>query len=152
MRLNKMEVILTKDVEKLGKAGEVLKVKPGFARNYLIPKGIAVVSSEKNLKLVEYQKKLRLERQEREKKEAQGLVERISQLSCTILASAGEDEKLFGAVTSADIADALFAEGIKIDKRRIVLEEPIKKLGIYSVAVRPHPEVTANLRVWVVKK
>lgn len=147
-----MEVILTVDVEKLGKRGEVIKVKDGFARNYLIPKGLAVISSEKNRKLVEYQNKMRVQRKSREKKEAEEMAEKINKISCTILAQAGEDETLFGTVTSADIADTLIAEDIKIDKRKIILEEPIKKLGIYSVIVKLHPEVSANLRVWVVKK
>lgn len=147
-----VKLILLQDVEKLGKAGEVISVKDGYARNYLFPKGIALLATEQNLKAVEVEKKRKAEAQQKEKLEAQQLAERISRISCTIAVEVGRDDKLFGSVTSIDIQKALEAEGILVDKKKIDLKEHINQIGIYSVPIRLHPEVTANLKLWVVKK
>lgn len=147
-----VKLILLQDVEKLGKSGEVISVKDGYARNYLFPKGIALLATEQNLKAVEVEKRRKAEAQQKEKLEAQQLAERISRISCTIAAEVGRDDKLFGSVTSIDIQKALEAEGILIDKKKIDLKEHINQIGIYSVSIRLHPEVTANLKLWVVKK
>lgn len=146
-----MKVILTKDIEGLGKVGEVVKVKDGHGRNFLIPKGLAKVATSSNLKVVEEEKKKLLRLEEKEKENGRELAEQISKVSCTISVQAGQDDKLFGTVTTEAIAKVCESEGIKIDKRDICLDEPIKKLGVYQVAVKVHPEVTATLKVWVVK-
>jgi len=146
-----MKVILTKDIEGLGKVGEVVKVKDGHGRNFLIPKGLAKVAISSNLKVIEEEKKKLLRLKEKEKEKARELAEKISKVSCTISAQAGQDDKLFGTVTTEAIAKVCEGEGIKIDKRDIRLDEPIKKLGVYQAAVKVHPGVTATLKVWVVK-
>lgn len=146
------KLILLQDVEKLGKAGEVITVKDGFARNYLLPKRLALSATAQNLKAVEVEKKRRVEAQEKEKGEAQRLAELISHTSCTIAVEAGRDEKLFGSVTSIDIQKALETEGILVDKKKVELKEHITQIGIYQVPIKLHPEVTANLKLWVVKK
>lgn len=146
-----MEVILKEDIEKLGKAGEVIKVKPGFARNYLLPRKLALESTQSNLKLIEVQKKIIQKRVSDELKDAEALKAKLSSLSCSISVKVGDDDKAFGSVTSADIARVLDGEGVKIDKRKIELDEPIKALGVYTVSVKLHKDVTAPLKVWVVK-
>lgn len=148
----KMEVILKVDIDRLGKSGQTVKVKDGFARNYLLPKGFALEATEDNLKVIQQENKARLERVEKERSQAEELKERISFISCTIPMPAGPDDKLFGAVTSQDIQEALQKEGIAIDKKKIQLDEPINKIGIYSVGVKLHPEITAYLKVWVIKE
>jgi large subunit ribosomal protein L9 len=147
-----MEVILKQDVEKVGKLGEVVKVKDGFAHNFLIPKGLAVLLSASNLKQLEQQKQSKAFAQEKLKNEALRLKERLTGLSLTIAALVQEDEKLYGSIASHDIAQALKEEGLEIDKNIISLSEPIKALGIYEVEVNLHPEVPAKVKVWVVKK
>lgn len=147
-----MEVILKEDVDKLGKAGSVVKVKPGYARNYLIPKGLAVVSTPHNVEVLEAEKGRKARQTEKEKAGAQETADKLSSFSCTIAAKAGVDDKLFGTVTSEDIAQAIKASGIDVDKKSIVLEEPIKTLGVYNVNVNLYPEITATIKVWVVKE
>ncbi len=147
-----MKVILRQDMEKLGKAGDVVNVKNGYARNYLLPKEIAYEATPGNLRRFEEEKKRMMMQSEREKRNAEQLAKELEKASCTISMAVGEEDKLFGSVTSQDIADALKEKGIEIDKRKIHLEEPIKALGIYTVPVRLHPEVTAHVKVWVVKK
>lgn len=140
------------DVERLGKTGDVILVKEGYARNYLIPKNIAKVATPGNMKVLEVLKKKEAAEELKIIEAARALANRISSLSLTINAAAGEEEKLFGSVTNDMISDALKEEGIEIDKKDIILDEPIKKLGVYQVTVKVHPEVKATLRVWVVKK
>ena len=147
-----MEVILLSDVEKLGNAGDVVAVKEGYARNYLVPQKKAILCTKGNRKMIEEQKRLVALRKGKEKERFMQLAEKISSISCTISAQAGEEDKLYGAVTNADIQKALTTEGIELDKRKIQLEEPIKKLGIYTVEIELHPEVKASLKVWVVKE
>lgn len=147
-----MKVILIEDVKSVGAMGDIVDVKDGYARNFLFPKNLARLAIDSNLKIIEDIKKKKMLSAIREKKEAEELKARISTFSCTIPVEAGEDDKLFGSVTSQDISLAFELEGLSIEKRKIILEEPIKKLGIYNVPVKLHPEVTAEVKVWVVKK
>ncbi len=146
-----MKVILTENIDKLGKMGDTISVKDGYARNYIFPKRKAREATPENMKVLEKLKKKSAEKENRKLGEIQKLADRISGLSITISAQAGEEEKLYGSVTNDMIADAVKAEGIDIDKKDIILEEPIKKLGVYQVTVKLHPEIKASLRVWVVK-
>jgi large subunit ribosomal protein L9 len=147
-----MKVILKSDIERLGKTGEVVNVAAGYARNYLFPQGKALQASARNMEVIEVEKKSIARAQERKKVESAALAEKLEQLSLTISKQAGENDKLFGTVTAMEIAGALEKEGHEIDKRKIMLEEPIKTLGIYSVPIRLHAEVTAQVKVWVVKE
>lgn len=147
-----MDVILKKTIEKLGKAGEVVSVKAGYARNFLFPQGLALRASAVNRKVIEQEAKRLSQRQEQQKKEAQDLAQKISAASCTITVQAGQDGKLYGSVTTQDIAEAYKAEGMNIDKRKIELPEAIKEVGVFKINVKLHPEVTAETKVWVVKE
>ncbi|MBU1862961.1 MAG: 50S ribosomal protein L9 [Candidatus Omnitrophica bacterium] len=147
-----MEIILLADVEKVGKTGDVVKVKDGYLRNYLMPRKLAVLCTKNNRKIVEDQIRLADRRREKEKQSFVQLAEKIEKMSCTISVQAGEEDKLYGTVTNVDIQKALALEGVEIDKRKISFEEPIKKLGIYTVTVELHPDVKTSLKVWVVKE
>lgn len=147
-----MKILLRQDHEKLGEAGEIINVKPGFARNYLIPQGFALVATSQNIKRYENEKKQMSWRKEKEKRAAEELAKVLENLSCTITVQVGEEDKLFGSVTSQNIAESLEGQGHKIDKRKIVLDEPIKSLGIYSVPIKLHTDVEAKVKVWVVKE
>lgn len=147
-----MKVILKETVEKLGSSGDIVEVKPGYGRNFLIPRGLALRATEANIRSVEEKKRRAIAMEGKEKKEAQILAEKLTATSVTILVEVGEDEKLFGSVTSMDIAKVLDEEGVEVDKRDILLEDPIKKLGVYDIQIRVHPETTATIKVWVVKK
>jgi len=147
-----MKVILLETVDRLGKVGEIITVKEGYARNYLIPKSKAKPATPGNMKILEVLKKKEEAEASKMLAQARSLAEKITNLSLTISAPAGEEEKLFGSVSSEMISSALAEEGIDIDKKDIVLDEPIKKLGVYQVQIKIHPEVKATLRVWVVKK
>lgn len=147
-----MKIILTEDVPKVGKMGQMLQVKDGFARNHLIPKKLAVVANPQNVKSLEHQRSLVDQKKNRLKRDAEELARRIENISCTIAKPAGEEDKLFGAVTAQDVEDSLRDEGITIDRKKVLLEEPIKTLGIYKVPIKLHSEVTANLKIWVVKQ
>jgi large subunit ribosomal protein L9 len=147
-----MDVIILEDIEKLGKAGDIVKVRDGYARNYLVPNGKAISCTKGNRKLIAEQKELVARRKAKEVALFTALAEKIAAISCTISVQVGEEDKLYGSVTNADIQKALSAEGIELDKRKINLAEPIKKLGIYSVDIELHAEVHATLKVWVVKE
>lgn len=147
-----MEVILKKDIQKLGNAGDVITVKAGYARNFLFPHELALCASVENLNVVEQEKKRIALCKEKEKKQAEDLARKISVISCTISVQTGEDGKLFGSVTNQDIAQAYKAEGVDIDKRKIDIPEPIKEAGVFKVDVKLHPEVTVQAKIWVVKK
>jgi len=148
-----MEVILNQDVDKLGKTGTIVKVKAGFARNFLIPNGLALRLTPANLKKLEQDKLRKASQLEKIKKESEALGERLANFSLTIPALTKEEEdRLYGSITSQDITDALKEEGFDIDKNSVILDEPIKSLGIYEIPIRLHPEVTAQIKVWVVKK
>lgn len=147
-----MKVILIENVDRLGNMGDIVIVKDGYARNYLIPNNKARQVTPGNMKILESLKKKKLAEDAKKLAEAKTMADKISNLSLTIPAEAGEEEKLFGSVSNDMIAEALAEEGIKIDKRDILIDEPIKKLGVYQATVKIIPEVKANLRVWIVKK
>jgi large subunit ribosomal protein L9 len=146
-----MKVILRKDVDRIGKCGQVISVKDGFARNFLLPKGLALVATDESMKQIELEKKKIEHNKKIEKNKAQELADRLKAFSCTISAEA-KDDVLYGSVTSADISEALKSEEIEVDKHNILLEQPIKNLGIYEIEVKLHPEVATKIKVWVVKK
>jgi large subunit ribosomal protein L9 len=145
-----MKVILIENVPALGKAGEIVPVAAGFGRNYLIPKKLALEATPANLQLLERQKQLFLQKAGQEKAQAQDLAAQIDALPCLLPRPVGESEKLFGSVTTMDLQKFLSEKGISIDRRRILLAAPIKSLGSFSVPIRLHPEVTAQLKVEVV--
>jgi large subunit ribosomal protein L9 len=147
-----MEVILRQAVENLGKPGDVVDVANGYARNYLLPRGFAYEATPGNLKRIQ-QEKDRLEAAESERRgAAQAIADKLEEVSLTFSARVGEDGKLFGSVTSADVAQQLEAQGFHIEKRQIDLHDPIKALGVYKVPVRLHAEVKAEIKVWVIKQ
>ena len=146
-----MEVILRQAVESLGKPGDVVKVSNGYARNYLLPHGVAFEATPGNLKRIQ-QEKDRLEAAENERREAaQGLATKLEQVQLTFSARVGDEGKLFGSVTSADVAQQLESQGFSIEKRQIDLHEPIKALGVYRIPIRLHADVKPEIRVWVIK-
>ncbi len=145
-----MEVILREDIKTLGKAGEMVRVKPGYARNYLLPHGLAFEATEGNKKRIAAETKARGARNAAEKTEAEKAAARLSAVSLTLPGKAGEEGKLFGSITAQDIADALGKQGHAVDRRRIELDHPIKSIGEHVVTVRLHPEVHAEVRVAVV--
>ncbi|MCK4852168.1 MAG: 50S ribosomal protein L9 [Candidatus Omnitrophica bacterium] len=147
-----MNVILIQDVDKLGSAGEKLEVKDGYARNCLIPQKLAVEATRGALRILENARKHKEQKSRKLKKECEQLAEKLKKISATVSVEAGDEDKLFGSVTSEMIAESLSSEGIEIDKRKIVLEEPIKALGVYNVDIKLHPEVKAQVRIWVVKE
>ena len=146
-----MDVVLLKDVERLGAEGTVIHVKPGFARNYLIPTGLAVPATAQQVRLVEQRKRERSQQAQRVKAEAEALQQTLEGRSLTLTLTLGPDDTPFGSVTVHDLVEALRQEGLTVEKRAILLEQPIKALGIYEIPVRLHPEVKALLKVWVVK-
>lgn len=147
-----MQVILLENVPSLGKAGDLVKVSDGYGRNYLIPQKKAILATEKSLKVIEHQKRQVQQRMEKTKKDIEKMGQRIETLSCTFVKTVGESGKLFGSVTSMDIENYLKENGIEVDRKKISLEEPIKNLGMFTVPIKLHSEVTANLRVWVVQE
>lgn len=144
-----MEIILLEDVPHLGNMGEVVRVKPGYGRNYLIPTGLATIASRGKKKEVEHQLRVIAEKRERLRDAAQAVGDKINNLSVTITRRAGEDGRLFGSVTNRDIHDALLEAGHEVERRRIVLGQPIKGLGIYKVPVKLHADVDVDVLVWV---
>lgn len=147
-----MKIILRHDYENLGKAGDIVNVKPGYARNYLLPKKIAYPAQPNYVRMLEEEKRQKQQRQRKEKHQAEALAAKLSSVSVTISVTVGEEEKMFGSVTTQDIADKLMEQGYEIERKKIVLEEPIKALGIYSVTIKLFPEVEAKIKVWVVKE
>ena len=147
-----MEVILREDVEKLGNRGEVVKVAPGYARNFLLPKKLAVAATDSNRKIVEQERQAHLRKEAKLKGEAEDLSKLLSGVSVTIAQKAGENDQLFGSVTAKDVADALAQKNFTIDRRKIHLDEPIKQLGEFKVPVRLHKDVTAEVTVVVAKE
>ncbi|MEK6698015.1 MAG: 50S ribosomal protein L9 [Nitrospirota bacterium] len=145
-----MQVILREDIEKLGKIGDLVKVADGYARNFLVPTKKAIEATPKNLHAMEHARKMVSDRLRKLKKEATSEADKIKGLSITIKAKTGEEGKLFGSVTSMDIAEAAKAQGVVIDKRKIVLAEPIKRLGDFTVVVKLHADIAAELKVSVV--
>jgi len=146
-----MKVILKEDVEHLGKMGTLVEVKDGFARNFLIPGKKAVLATDRNTRELEHEKKIIESKLKKIKKEAETLGEKIQSLTLHIPVQAGEEDKLFGSVTSQDIAEALERESVRIDKKKIVLEKPLKELGVFPVPVKLHSDVVVHLKVSVEK-
>ncbi len=146
-----MEVILMESVDNLGEMGETVNVARGYARNYLIPKGLAVLATDGHRKLVAEHMKLSAKREDLRKAGAEELAAKLGELSCTIGVQADEEDKLFGSVTARDIAESLESEYMNFDFKQIVLDEAIKQLGVYSVPVKLHSEVEVTAKVWVVK-
>jgi large subunit ribosomal protein L9 len=147
-----MQVILRDDLDNLGKSGEVVNVKPGYARNYLLPRGLAIKATASDVKRVEHEKRVIAARTAKLAKEAQAEADTLSQVSVSIARAVGEEDKLYGSVTSRDIAEALAAQNVKIDSKKIHLEEPIKTLGMTEVPIKLGRGVNATIKVWVVKK
>jgi large subunit ribosomal protein L9 len=147
-----MNIILMENVEKLGQVGDVVKVKNGYARNYLLPRQLGMSATPGNMKRIEKEKTKRLAIYEAEKKEAQLLADELAKISLTIAVEVNEEEKLYGAISESDIVDALHREGQKIDKKSLVIEKPIDALGQTEIGVKFHPQVIAKVRLWVTKK
>ena len=146
-----MKVILKENVDNLGRIGDVVKVAPGYARNFLLPKGLAIEATERNAKALEHAKRQLEYKRNKELEQARAQAARIGAVTLTIAHQAGEEGKLFGSVTNMELAEQLKAQGVEIDRKKIVLAEPIKQLGEYGVTVKIHPEVAANLKVVVSK-
>jgi large subunit ribosomal protein L9 len=147
-----MQIILKENVKDLGRIGDMVQVKDGYARNFLIPKGLAVEANTKNLKALEHEKRKIQEIAKKAKDSAENIASKISRTTVIIKAKAGEEDKLFGSVTAMDIADALKKEGIDIDRKKIVLDEPIRRLGNYTATVKIYSEVAAQLNIQVVSE
>jgi large subunit ribosomal protein L9 len=147
-----MQVILTHDVDTLGKAGDVISVKPGFGRNYLLPKGLAVSATARNMKRLEHERHVIESRLAKQQAESQSLASRLNGMILQFERRVGEDDKMFGSVTGRNIAEQLQVAGIAIDHRLIQLDEPVKALGKYEVSVKLKGDVTATLKFWVVSK
>ena len=147
-----MDVILLKPVEPLGPEGAVVKVKPGYARNYLLPQGLAVPATAQQLKAAEARQQQQRDKTQRIKAQADALKQKLEGRSLTLKLSLGEGDKPFGAITTHEVLDALKRDGFELEKHAVHLEEPIKSLGIFELPIRLHPEVTATLKLWVVKE
>ena len=145
-----MEIILREDIDKLGQRGQVVKVAPGYARNFLLPRRLAVAATEANKKIVEQERQAHLRRETKVQGEAQDLAKLMGSVELTIAQKAGENGQLFGSVTSADLVAALEKQGYTVDRKKIQLDEPIKNVGDYKIAVKLHKEVTVELPVHVV--
>lgn len=147
-----MELILRDDIEKLGRRGEVVTVAAGYARNYLLPRGLAMPVNSANKAMVDKEKKAWEARMAKEKEEFESLAQQIAELRFVAPRKVGENELLYGSVTSADVGEFLTSKGIEVDKRRVLLEEPVKHLGEHEVKIRLHPEVQASLKLLVTKE
>ena len=147
-----MEVILGKDVPKVGRVGDVVRVREGFARNFLLPNKLSYPATPANLKRIAQQRAKLVAEQVQIRKDAEALAEKLSKLSCTVTVEVNDLDRLYGSVTDTDIVKALDVEGYQIDKKAIILEKPIEELGIFEVGIKLHPEVIAKIRLWVTKK
>lgn len=146
-----MRVILKSEVENLGDAGDIVKVSPGYGRNFLIPRGLAIPATEGSVKQADHEKKVADAIRRKQLGASKSLAEKLESTAISIRRETGDDEKLFGSVTNRDVAEALAAEGIEVDRRQIVLDEPIKSIGLFNVKVRLHSQVTASVRVYVIR-
>lgn len=147
-----MEVILSCDIETLGKTGDIVKVKDGYARNYLIPREMAMAATKENIKAIERKKVKLMAINEEKKKAAEVVAEKLAKVSCTILVEVNDQEKLYGAVAETDILRLLEQEGFKFERKDLVIEKPVEELGIFEIGVKLHPEVIGKFRLWVNKK
>jgi large subunit ribosomal protein L9 len=146
-----MMVILQDDVLHLGSIGDIVKVRDGYARNFLVPRGLALAADERNVRRLEHQKRIAAARANKLLSGAKEIAERVSATAVSIRREAGEEGKLFGAVTNRDIAEALVAEGFEISKRQVILEDTIRNLGVFNVPVKVHPKVEAIAKVYVIQ-
>ncbi len=144
-----MDIILQEDIENLGEIGDIVKVKDGYARNYLLPRGLALTASRRNVRVLEHRKRLAAKKRERAQRNTNAVRDRLSSLTLSITARAGEEEKLFGSVTNIDIEKALQEQGVIIDRRKIILAEPLKQLGTYTVPIRLSRDIEASVTVQV---
>ncbi|MFH1856261.1 MAG: 50S ribosomal protein L9 [Candidatus Omnitrophota bacterium] len=147
-----IKLILKENVKGIGKVGQVIEAKDGYARNYLLPKNLALKATDFNIKQVEKEKEKKIKTLEKEKDLSLQLAEKIKNISCTIAVEAQPDDTLYGAINAQEIEKILKEEGFNIDKTQIMLEEPIKKIGVFQVPIKLHPEVTSSVKIWVVKK
>lgn len=146
-----MRIILLQDYEGLGKSGDQIEVKDGYARNFLFPKGIALKADKNSIKRFQEMARLKEMKQNRALKQSRELAEKLQALSLTVPVQVGEEDRVFGSVTSIEIAQQLKDKGYDIDKRQIILAEPIKALGIFDIPIKLHPEITATVKLWVIK-
>jgi large subunit ribosomal protein L9 len=147
-----MEIILREDIERLGNRGQVVKVADGYARNFLLPKRLAVAATDANRKIVEQERQAHLRREAKQKSEAEDLSKLLTGVTVTIAQKAGENDQLFGSVTSKDVVDALAQKNFTIDRRKVLMDDPIKQLGEFKIPVRLHKDVTAEVTLLVVKE
>ena len=147
-----MKIILKKDIDRLGKTGEIVQVADGYARNYLIPKGLAFAAISCTMAAYKEEKKQRAVRDNKAKRDAEGVAKELERISLTAAVSVGDEDRMFGSVTSQTIANLLREKGYDIDRRKILLDDSIRALGIYNVPIRLLPDVEAKVKVWVVKE
>ncbi len=147
-----MKIILTEDVDRLGNAGEIVSVKDGFARNFLLPRQLALIANKGNMAVYKEVRRQRDVQQSRVKHDAEILAKALGEVSCNVPVTAGEGDRIFGSVTAQQIVDLLKEQGFDIDRRAVQLDEPIRSLGVYDVSLRLHAEVDAKIKVWVVKE
>ena len=147
-----MKIILRQDYKSIGKTGDIITVKNGYARNFLIPKGIAITATARNMKILKEEEKLFTDRKDKDRRKSDSVAKELSKISITVSVPVGEEDRVFGSVTSQTIAEVLNEKGYAIDRKKIQLDEPIKALGVYTVPIKLHSDVEANLRVWVVKE
>jgi large subunit ribosomal protein L9 len=147
-----MQLILNKDVPSLGSTGDVVNVRPGYARNYLVPNGFAMVATARNKASLDHQLKILKKKKEADLATARGIASQVEKISVTVTKQVGEEEKIFGTVTTAELEALLENEGVKVDKKDIKILEDIKKVGVYTAEVKLHPEVSAKFKVWVVSQ
>jgi large subunit ribosomal protein L9 len=147
-----MQVILREDVDNVGKIGELVNVKEGFGRNYLLPRGLAVLATSRNVRRQNHEQRVIEQQDSKRRKDAEAFKQKIEALTVTIAKQSGEEDKLFGSVTNREIADALQEQGVEVDRKNISLEQPIKALGVYTVGVKLTRDISAALKLWVVAK
>ncbi|VAX30729.1 LSU ribosomal protein L9p [hydrothermal vent metagenome] len=147
-----MKVILKSDVERLGRMGDLVEVKAGYARNFLLPQSLAALATNKNVKMLAHEKRIIDAKIKKVRLSAEDVAQKVAALSLSIPAQVGEEGKLFGSVVSKDIADAMLAAGMEIDKRKILLDKPIKALGVFQIPVKIHHDVSASVKVEVVAR
>jgi len=147
-----MKVVLRENKDGIGQAGDIITVANGFARNFLFPRGLAMEATSKNINVVTEERKQQVKQVELEKKKLEKMAHTLKEVSITIPVKVGEDGKFFGSITTTDIALALEEEGIKLDRKKIVLAEPIKTIGIHHIPVKLHPTLSAEIKLWVVKE
>ncbi len=147
-----MQVILKENISNLGRIGDLVKVSDGYARNYLLPRNLVVAADPKNIAVFEHHKRILEKKRQAQKADAEELAKKLSSYSCTITKKVGENDKIFGSVTASDIANALKKGGYEVAKGSIVLESPIKALGVHTIVVKLENDVSANVKIWVVKE